>query len=427
MRHGPEYVLQTAQIRYRSIWRDALLGTDSGAYTMALVPPSASAITARAADVSAWLIRWRQWATQHPGVTLRKSTIRTKFGDQPIYTHLDIPDTLALASLNADTAAHWQRARDRWDQLSRHHPGQAVQPWLARIVDLDDYDFTTLLAATAWFRANPRSGLTVRSVPVPGMHTKWLTRHRGMVIASLGTPTSPSECAKAPDDTDPADIPDGDLDALGLRPLSREISIVIADPVLRAATGGLRQITAPVNELAALQIQPDTVLIVENKEPAVIWNDTAGLVVIHSLGNHLDVLGHLPWIRHDSCWYWGDLDRHGFTLLSRARTMIPRLESLLMTPGDIETYRPLGVEEKLDRYDQPDSTLTPPEASALAALQLTGRKYLRTEQERIPVNDAERALEQARNGLAGGHRPDLVGDTVSSSGSGFGLVSSVAR
>ena len=165
----------------------------------------------------------------------------------------------------------------------------------------------------------------------------------------------------------------------------------------------------------------------ENKEPALTWSDTTGLVVIHSLGNHLDVLGRLPWIRHDSCWYWGDLDRHGFTLLSRARTMIPRLESLLMTPGDIETYRPLGVEENLDRYDQPDSTLTPAEASALAALQLTDGKYLRTEQERIPVSDAERALEQARNGLAGGHRPDLVGDTVSSSGSGFGLVSSVAR
>ena len=75
--------------------------------------------------------------------------------------------------------------------------------------------------------------------------------------------------------------------------------------------------------------------------------------------------------------------------------MIPRLESLLMAPGDIETYRPLGVEEDLERYDQPDSTLTPAEASALAALQLTGGKYLRTEQERIPVSDAEHALEQA--------------------------------
>ena len=67
-----------------------------------------------------------------------------------------------------------------------------------------------------------------------------------------------------------------------------------------------------------------------------------------------------------------------------------------MRPGDIETYRPLGVEEDLERYDQPDSTLTPAEASALAALQLTDGTNLGTEQERIPVSDAECALEQAR-------------------------------
>ena len=346
MMRGPEHVLQKAQTRYRSKWRDVLLGTDSGAYAVALDPPSTSVITARAADVSAWLIGWRQWAAEHAEVTLRDKKIRTKFGDQPIYTHLDIPDAHALASLNADTAAHWQRARDRWDQLSRHRPGQAVLPWLARIVDLDDYDFTTLLAATLWFRANPRSGLTVRSVPVPGMHTKWLARHRGMVLACLGTPTDPSEAAEAPEDLDPADIPAGDLDMLGLRPLPREISIVIADPVLRATVGGLRQITAPVDELAGLQIHPNTVLIVENKEPALTWRDTTGLVVIHSLGNHLDVLSRLPWIRHDSCWYWGDLDRHGFTLLSRARTMIPQLESLLMGPGDIRDLPAAGRQRK---------------------------------------------------------------------------------
>jgi len=229
------------------------------------------------------------------------------------------------------------------------------------------------------------------------MHTKWLARHRGMVLACLGTPTDSSESTESTGDFDPVDIPTGDLDALGLRPLPREISVVLADPVLRAAVGGLRQISAPVDELAGLEICPDAVLIVENKEPALTWSDTTGLVVIHSLGNHLDVLSCLPWIPHDRCWYWGDLDRHGFTLLSRAHTMVPRLTSLLMAPGDIETYRPLGVEEDLDRYDQPDPTLSLAEASAIAALQLTGGKYLRTEQERIPINDAEHALEQARN------------------------------
>ena len=254
---GPEYVLEKAQNRYRSVWRDALLGVDPGVYSVALDPPSTSAITARAGDVSAWLIRWRQWAAQHPDVALRTRTIRTKFGTQPIHTHLDIPNTHTLASLNVDTAAHWQRARARWDQLRRHQPGQAVRPWLARVVDLDNYDFTTLLAATAWFRANPRSGLTVRSVPVPGMHTKWLTRHRGMVLACLGTPTDSSEFTESTGDADPIDIPTDDLDALGLRPLPREISVVLADPVLRVAVGGLRQVSAPVDELAGLQIHPE--------------------------------------------------------------------------------------------------------------------------------------------------------------------------
>jgi hypothetical protein len=229
------------------------------------------------------------------------------------------------------------------------------------------------------------------------MNTKWLARHRSMVLACLGTATGSGQPTEPAGEFDPVDIPTAELDALGLRPLPREISIVFADPVLREAVGGLRQITAPVDELAGLQIRPDAVLIVENKEPALAWSDTTGLAIIHSLGNHLDVLARLPWIRDHRCWYWGDLDRHGFMILSRARTVVPHLESLLMTPDDIETYRPLGVEEGLDRYDEPDPTLTPAEAGALTALQLAERRYLRTEQERIPISDAEHALGEARN------------------------------
>src|ERR1700677_683424 len=253
--HGPEYVVGKARNRYRNVWRDALLDDDKIVYAVPLDPPSASAITDRADEVSAWLNLWRQWAAQHPEMALRTRPIRTKFGDQPVHTHLDIPNISALASLSPDTAAHWQCSVDRWNQL-RDQAGQAVRPWLARIVDLDDYDFTILLTATNWFRVNPRSGLTVRSVPVHGMHTKWLARHRSLVLACLGPATALSQAAEPDGERDPADIPAADLDALGLRPLPREISVVLADPVLRAAVGGLRQITAPVDELAGLQIRP---------------------------------------------------------------------------------------------------------------------------------------------------------------------------
>ena len=230
--------------------------------------------------------------------------------------------------------------RDRWSRLSPHEPGETVRPWLAQIVDLDEYDFTTLLAATAWFRAHPRSGLTVRRVPVPGMHTKWLARRRALVLACLGAaattvdPAGAVDAAGFDEDADPLDIPADDLDALGLRALPAEVSIVLADADLRAAVGGLRQVTAPIDELAALRLHPDAVLVTENKEPAVAWPDTPGLVIIHSLGNHLDALGHLPWIPRERCWYWGDLDRHGLTLLSRVRSAAPRLASLLMSAAE---------------------------------------------------------------------------------------------
>lgn len=96
-----------------------------------------------------------------------------------------------------------------------------------------------------------------------------------------------------------------------------------------------------MNELAALQIQPDAILIVENK-------DLAARITTHDARRHRD----LP---------------------------------------------AAGRQRKLERYDQPDSTLAPAEASALAGLQLADGNYLRIEQERIPVSDAEHALEQAWN------------------------------
>ena len=35
---GPEYVLEKAQTRYRSVWRDALLGADPGVYSRGARP-----------------------------------------------------------------------------------------------------------------------------------------------------------------------------------------------------------------------------------------------------------------------------------------------------------------------------------------------------------------------------------------------------
>lgn len=312
---SPEQVQAKAARRYRSVWRDALIHGQDKASAIPLEPPSIGTIHDHASDVDTWLNTWRTWALEHPATPLRRRTLTTKFGPQSVYTHLEIPDTAALAGLNPTTAEHWSLARNRWTRLAEAGVEDTVRPYLAQIVGLAQADFTTLLAAVAWFQMNPRSGLTVRRVPVPGMHTKWLARHRSVVLACLASPADLNVGEHDTVESDADELNAADLDALGLKASPREISIVIADPALRDLAGGLRQITAPVDELAALPITPLDLLIVENKDPAIAWVDTPGLILVHSLGNHIEALASLPWLAAARCWYWGDLDRHGITLL----------------------------------------------------------------------------------------------------------------
>lgn len=389
--HTPEAIQARAATRYESTWRDQLLVPGDGACSFPLNPPGARAIEQDPAAVGAWIRTWRSWHQRHPQVSLRSRDVRTAFGGQPVFTHLDVPGIAELAALNGHTSVRWARAAARWELIGARADPATVRPWLAQIMDLDEHDFGLLQVAAEWFRRNPRSGYTIRRVPVPGMHTKWLARHRRLVIALLGG-SAPQSADGPGDPLDPQDLPADELDILGLKPLPREVDILLLDQGCRAQAGGLRQLRAPVDEVARLPLRPRNVLVVENKEAALPLDDRDGLVVIHSLGNHLDVLGQIPWISCARLWYWGDLDRSGFTLLSRARRVAPGAASLLMDPASVREHRQLAVTEHIARLDAPEPTLTPSELEALALLAVRDG-YLRIEQERIPSRAVGAALD----------------------------------
>jgi hypothetical protein len=145
-----------------------------------------------------------------------------------------------------------------------------MRPLMHQIIDLDDADFEILLRTARWFTGNPRSGLTIRQVPVLGMGTKWLARNRRLVLACLNITGEP-----------PAGEPDGeleqdDLDPLGLKALPVHVDLILADPADRTLVGGLRHLNAPLPEVDALPVHPETILIVENKESACLVPDRPG-------------------------------------------------------------------------------------------------------------------------------------------------------
>lgn len=381
--------------RYRNKWRSWLSEPPTGGISFPLEKPTADELADpdKPAEIETWKLGWTTWARQRKGISLRTVSVRTAYGRQDVPTHVDFDDVTALASLDEKAARHWALAQQRSRQvLADSGSPKAVRRHLARIVDLDDADFNLLLAAAAWFRLNPRSGLLPRQVPVESMHTKWLARHRSLVLGLLGIDSNPSG-----DDSGENSDPDLDqeaLDPLGLVAPPPLIDLILADANLRTMVGGIRHLRAPVQEIARLQITPRIVLIVENKESALIVPDFPGLLIIHSLGNHLNAITELPWLREAQILYWGDLDRWGMTLLSRARSFISRTRSVLMGPDVVAAYKHLAVRENLTRVDPPQPTLTPPEVESLRLL-TDGHPddgHLQLEQERLPESFVLEAL-----------------------------------
>jgi hypothetical protein len=387
----PDHLLDQIRGRYRKNWRDWLLDGTGAQFSFSLAPPSAQAIARESDTVARWMRDWRKWSQAHPTAGLRSITRRTAVGAQEVFTHLDLPTVDDLVVLDQGLADHWWRANIRWSRI-RDLPGgvaeERLRPWLQQIVELDDAEFEILLEAARWFTENPRSGLTIRQVPVPGMHTKWLARNRRLVLACLNITESPHA------DEPAEELEQADLDPLGLRALPVQVDVIVADPIDRTRVGGLRHLSAPLPEIDALPVNPETILIVENKESAYLVPDRSRTVVVHSLGNHLNVLEEISWLAGARQLYWGDIDRAGFTLLSRARTRMPHLASVLMDPITLEQHKALTVHDET-RTDRPDPNLTDLETAALAALAVEHGVYLRLEQERIPSTFALDRLNRA--------------------------------
>jgi hypothetical protein len=211
----------------------------------------------------------------------------------------------------------------------------------------------------------------VRQIPVEGIDTKWIESRRHIVQKWVGTIVG-----SAAEERDFYDV-------CGLQRPPDLARIFILDPDLRARCGRLRDITAPVAELAQADIEPSIVLVVENHTTGQALPDIRGAVAIAGRGYAVELLGVLPWMQHAQCLYWGDIDLHGLAILNRARGYVPSLQSLMMDVHTYESHRTMLVQEPG----------TPP-ATTLSHL-TEDEQQLYCTLSRIPSN-APRRLEQER-------------------------------
>jgi hypothetical protein len=319
--------------------------------------------------VRAWITAWRSWRGSGDLVWIERNWRSLGVQSVPQKLILNGPSDAVSWIGEADS---WARVVERYKTLVQRWPAliDILSKYYRVLADFDDINILRITEMVSWICANPNSGLYPRQIPVAGVDSKWLESHKGLVC----------EFVSAIQGTNERDI----FKVCGLKPPPLLIRIRILDPEIRSRFSGICDISAPWEEIANLDIKPTYVFIVENLQTGLAFEDLTGSVVIMALGYGVDVLDRIPWLDYARCFYWGDIDTHGFAILNRARTYLPSLETVLMDKQTLFSHRDLWVQEKEQSASSELPLLTNEEQELFLSLKnnVWGQQ-VRLEQERI--------------------------------------------
>lgn len=349
--------------------------------------PSATQLGADLAAARAWAQEWEQ--DRPPALRLEYKEI----GGRVIGTNR-VPARAWIDGYEELWAVLGVGARvRRFTRLREHAESRspALAAWCAAnplktLANADEWE--RLVATVGWIGERWRPGLYVRQIDVPGVDTKFVETHRGILTELLAV------CL--PTERIDYDAPPSDFAArhrFARRPDLVRIRALGAGAGLPDA---FSEISVRVAELADAPLSASRVFVVENEINFLAFPSVPAAVAVWGGGYAVNRLAPLAWLRERELVYWGDIDTHGFAILSRVRAHFPATRSMLMDRVTLLEHRAHWVcEPKPTRAAL--SGLTPAEAAFYEELRADVHgPSVRLEQERIRFHQVETALRHLR-------------------------------
>jgi hypothetical protein len=255
--------------------------------------------------------------------------------------------------------------------------------WLAKkpmkALDLEG-EWAHLLAIVAWIQAHPRSGLYLRQVDLPGIHSKFIEAHRGVLAELL-------DLALPPEAIDPS--------AAGVSQFARRYGFRDKPLLVRfRMLNSEADMALDAVSFARLNPGVSQVFMTENEINYLAFPPRPDSLIIFGAGYGFETLIQVEWLLRCRVYYWGDIDTHGFAILDQLRSQLPHAESFLMDRATLLAFEPQWGEE--DKPSLRDLTrLTAEERALYDDLRDNRiRAKLRLEQEKIGYGWLESALSQ---------------------------------
>jgi hypothetical protein len=263
-------------------------------------------------------------------------------------------------------------------------------PWLAgnplRALVLANV-WARLLDVVDWLEAHPRPGVYIRQMDVPGVHSKFIETHRGVLteLLDLALPAGviePSAVGVSRFAT-----------RYGFRDKPLRVRFRMLDPARSLfPTIVERDVTLDAGSFARLDPPVSNVFITENEVNFLAFPDVPDSLVIFGAGYGFDLLADVCWLSRCRVIYWGDIDTHGFAILDQLRASLPHAESFLMDRETLLAFpAQWGIEDQPVRREL--SRLSAQEQSLFGDLCNNAiANNLRLEQEHIGFRYLQAAL-----------------------------------
>ncbi|MBO0910657.1 MAG: hypothetical protein J2P13_02595 [Acidobacteria bacterium] len=304
-----------------------------------------------------------------------------------------VPAAIWIDSVE-DALARTGRRREAQQFLALVEAARREQPellaWLARrpfqALEFSE-DWERLLKVVAWVKEHPHPRVYLRQVDIPGIHTKFLETHRGVLseLLDIALPPDAIDCTSS-GVTEFAK-------RYGFLERPTSIRFRVLDRECALLPGGREQeITLDVESFARLEPRVSRIFVTENEVNFLAFPDVRDSLIIFGKGYGFRALARAGWLSRCSIYYWGDIDTHGFAILDQLRGELDAVQSFLMDRATLMKFESLwGVEEQqtvreLGRLNDEERALY----DDLRDNRI--RKNLRLEQERVGFRWVEFAL-----------------------------------
>ncbi len=189
----------------------------------------------------------------------------------------------------------------------------------------------SILRVCNYFKNCPKPNIYLREIPA-NVHTKFIESNQAIIAELL-------------------DIIIQNHINLNEREFEKRFNLKFAEPLVRFKVldkeisqtyfSNLDDISIPVSQFESLKLPLRQVLIVENKTTLYTTLTLPKMdktIAIFGQGNAVTNIQNAKWLNDITVLYWGDIDAHGFEILSRIRKHFKHTRSLLMDEITFEKF-----------------------------------------------------------------------------------------